>query len=132
MGLRDSEEAYRKRKNLLILRTFSKVYGLAGLRIGYAIGRPELLAAMNKLRTPFNTSGVAQAAALAGLDDNEHVTRCIGTNATERKRLSEGLAGLGFPPGPSEGNFGVMAGGEGAEALRAELVQRGRIVRQRG
>jgi len=60
MDLRQSVEAYRKRKNLLILRTFSKVYGLAGLRIGYAIGRPELLTAMNKLRTPFNTSGVAQ------------------------------------------------------------------------
>ena len=65
MGLWDSVEAYRKRKKLLILRTFSKVYGLAGMRIGYAIGRPELLAAMNKLRTPFNTSGVAQAGALA-------------------------------------------------------------------
>ena len=89
MGLRDSVEAYRKRKNLLILRTFSKVYGLAGLRIGYAIGRPELVAAMNKLRTPFNTSGVAQAAALAALDDKEHVSRCIETNAVERKRLTE-------------------------------------------
>ncbi len=87
MGLRDSVEAYRKRKNLLILRTFSKVYGLAGLRIGYAIGRPELLSAMNKLRTPFNTSGVAQVGALAALDDKEHVTRCIETNAAERKRL---------------------------------------------
>jgi len=86
MTLRDSEEAYRTRKNLLILRTFSKVYGLAGLRIGYAIGRPELLAAMNKLRTPFNTSGVAQAGALAALDDSELVTRGIETNPTERKR----------------------------------------------
>jgi len=57
MDLQQSVEAYRKRKNLLILRTFSKVYGLAGLRIGYAIGRPELLSAMNKLRTPFNYVG---------------------------------------------------------------------------
>src|SRR5947199_9300042 len=61
MGLRDSVETYRKRKNLLILRTFSKVYGLAGLRIGYAIGRPELLSAMNKFLTSFHTPGVAQA-----------------------------------------------------------------------
>ncbi len=98
MGLGDSVEAYRRRKNLLILRTFSKVYGLAGLRIGYAIGRPELVSAMNKLRTPFNTSGVAQAAALAALDDTEHVMRCIETNAVERKRLSEGLAKLGLRP----------------------------------
>ncbi len=87
VGLKDSVEIYRRRKNLLILRTFSKVYGLAGMRIGYAIGHPELLGAMNKLKTPFNTSGVAQAAALAALDDKEHVTRCIETNAAERKRL---------------------------------------------
>src|SRR5260370_42193426 len=59
MGLRDSVEAYRTRKNLLILRTFSKVYGLAGLRGGYSIGRPPLLAPMQKFRTPLYTSGVA-------------------------------------------------------------------------
>ena len=117
MGLRDSVETYRKRKNLLILRTFSKVYGLAGLRIGYAIGRPELLSAMNKLRTPFNTSGVAQAGALAALDDKEHVTRCIETNAAERKRLSEGLAKLGFRPVPSEANFVFIVVGRDAKAL---------------
>ncbi len=132
MGLGDSAEAYRKRKNLLILRTFSKVYGLAGLRIGYAIGRPELLAAMNKLKTPFNTSGVAQAAALAALDDTEHVTRCIETNATERKRLSEGLAKLGFRPVPSEANFVFIVVGPDAQALSDDLLQRGVIVRPLG
>src|SRR5258708_30652021 len=128
MGLQDSVEAYRKRKNLLILRTFSKVYGLAGLRIGYAIGRPELLSAMNKLRTPFNTSGVAQAAALAALDDKEHVTRCIETNAAERKRLSEGLARLGFRPVPSEANFVFMGVGPEAKGLSDDLLRMGGIV----
>jgi histidinol-phosphate aminotransferase len=132
MGLRDSVEAYRKRKNLLILRTFSKVYGLAGLRIGYAIGLPELLSAMNKLRTPFNTSGVAQAAAVAALDDNEHVTRCIETNATERKRLSEGLARLGFRPVPSEANFVFIVVGPEAKALSNDLLASGVIVRPLG
>jgi histidinol-phosphate aminotransferase len=132
MGLPDSVEAYHKRKNLLILRTFSKVYGLAGLRIGYAIGLPELLSAMNKLRTPFNTSGVAQAAALAALDDNEHVTRCIETNATERKRLSEGLARLGFRPVPSEANFVFIVVGPEAKALSDDLLQLGVIVRPLG
>jgi histidinol-phosphate aminotransferase len=132
MGLRDSEEAYRRRKNLLILRTFSKVYGLAGLRIGYAIGRPALLAAMNKLRTPFNTSGVAQAAALAALDDKEHVTRCIETNAAERKRLSEGLTKLGFRPVASEANFVFMTVGPEAKALSDELLHLGVIVRPLG
>jgi histidinol-phosphate aminotransferase len=132
MGLRDSVEAYRKRKNLLILRTFSKVYGLAGLRIGYAMGRPELLTAMNKLRTPFNTSGVAQAAALAALDDNEHVARCIETNAAERKRLIEGLAKLGYRPVPSESNFVFLVVGPEAKALSDDLLQMGVIVRPLG
>src|SRR5713226_594322 len=132
IGLRDSVEAYRKRKNLLILRTFSKVYGLAGLRIGYAIGRPELLSAMNKLRTPFNTSGVAQAGALAALDDKEHVTRCIQTNAAERKRLSEGLAKLGFRPVPSEANFVFIVVGPGAKIMSDDLLQLGVIVRPLG
>jgi histidinol-phosphate aminotransferase len=132
MGLRDSVEAYRKRKNLLILRTFSKVYGLAGLRIGYAIGQPGLLAAMNKLKTPFNTSGVAQAAALAALDDGEHVTRCIETNATERKRLSEGLAKLGFRPVLSEANFAFIVVGPEAKALSDDLLRMGVIVRPLG
>jgi histidinol-phosphate aminotransferase len=132
LGLRDAVEAYRKRKNLLILRTFSKVYGLAGLRIGYAIGRPELLSAMNKLRTPFNTSGVAQAAALAALDDNEHVVRCIETNARERKRLSEGLAKMGFRPVPSEANFVFMVVGPEAQAVSDDLLRMGVIVRPLG
>src|SRR6266581_8376116 len=132
VGLKDSVEVYRQRKNLLILRTFSKVYGLAGLRIGYAIGRPELLSAMNKLRTPFNTSGVAQAAALAALDDNEHVMRCIESNAAERKRLSEGLAKLGFRPAPSEANFVFMVVGPDAKALSDDLLRMGVIVRPLG
>jgi len=132
MDLRQSVEAYRQRKNLLILRTFSKVYGLAGLRIGYGIGRPELLSAMNRLRTPFNTSGVAQAAALAALDDNEHVTRCIETNATERKRLSEGLARMGFRPVPSEANFVFMVVGPEAKAVSDDLLRMGVIVRPLG
>src|SRR6266850_908250 len=132
MDLRQSVEAYRKRRNLLILRTFSKVYGLAGLRIGYAIGRPELLSAMNKLRTPFNTSGLAQVAALAALDDNEHVTRCIEMNARERKRLSEGLARLGFRPVPSEANFVFIVVSPEAQALSDDLLRMGVIVRPLG
>src|SRR5215467_7810445 len=132
VGLRDSVEAYRKRKNLLILRTFSKVYGLAGLRIGYAIGRPGLLTAMTKLKTPFNTSGVAQAAALAALDDHEHVKRCIETNAAQRKRLSEGLAKLGLRPVPSETNFAFMEVGPEAKTISQELLHLGVIVRPLG
>jgi histidinol-phosphate aminotransferase len=132
VDLRHSEAAYHKRKNLLILRTFSKVYGLAGLRIGYAIGRPELVSAMNKLKTPFNTSGVAQAAALAALDDKEHVKRCIETNAIERKRLSEGLTKLGLRPVPSETNFVFIPVGPEAKEISDELLHMGVIVRPLG
>jgi histidinol-phosphate aminotransferase len=132
VGLRDSVDAYRKRKNLLILRTFSKVYGLAGLRIGYAIGRPGLLAAMNKFRTPFNTSGVAQAAALAALDDEQHVSRCISTNAAERKRMIAAFGAMGFAPVASESNFVFMNVGPGAKKLCDDLLHLGVIVRPLG
>jgi histidinol-phosphate aminotransferase len=132
LNRRHSEELYRKRKNLLILRTFSKVYGLAGMRIGFAIGRAELLSAMNKLRTPFNTSGVAQAGALAALDDREHVERCITTNAAERARLSEGLTKLGLRPVPSSTNFIFMEIGPEAKEICDELLHLGVIVRPLG
>ena len=132
LNRRKTEEIFRRRKNLLILRTFSKVYGLAGMRIGFAIGRPELLAAMNRLKTPFNTSGVAQAAALAAIDDREHVTRCIATNAFERKLLSDGLSGLGLRPVPSETNFVFMNVGPEAKEICDELLHAGVIVRPLG
>ena len=132
LNLRSSEEAYRQRKNLLILRTFSKVYGLAGIRIGYAVGKPELVAALNKLRTPFNTSGVAQAAAIAALDDKPHVERCVAENASERRRLSEGFAALGLRPVPSETNFIFMEVGPDAKGMCEELLRAGVIVRPLG
>ena len=131
-GLHDSVGVYGERKNLLILRTFSKVYGLAGLRIGYAIGRPELLSAMSRLKTPFNTSGVAQAAALAALDDHEHVKRCVETNDVERKRLSEGLEKLGLRPVESETNFVFIPVGPEAKGISDDLLRAGVIVRPLG
>ena len=132
LNRRKSEEIYRSRKNLLILRTFSKVYGLAGMRIGFAIGQPALISAMNKLKTPFNTSGVAQAAALAAIDDREHVEWCIASNATERKRLSEGLNKIGLRPVPSETNFIFMEVGPDAQEICNELLHLGVIVRPLG
>jgi histidinol-phosphate aminotransferase len=87
---------------------------------------------MNKLKTPFNTSGVAQAAALAAIDDREHVTRCIEANASERKRLIEGLTKLGLRPAPSETNFVFMDVGPEAKEICDELLQLGVIVRPLG
>jgi len=124
-----SNEAFGKHENLLTLRTFSKVYGLAGLRIGYALGNETLVAAMNKMRTPFNVSGIAQAAAIAAVDDKEHVHRCVETNARERARLIAGLREMGLKTVDSETNFVFVDLGVEAAALCEELLHRGLIVR---
>jgi histidinol-phosphate aminotransferase len=127
--LPNARELFKQYNNLLTLRTFSKVYGLAGLRIGYGIGHPTLVAEMNKLRTPFNVTSVGQAAALAALDDPDHVRRSVESNRGERKRLYEALRGLGVTPVPSETNFLLVPIGPHAKALCDGLLQEGVIVR---
>lgn len=127
-----SRELFREYNNILTLRTFSKVYGLAGLRIGYGIGHPTLVAEMNKLRTPFNVTSVGQAAALAALDDDEHVRRSVETNRAERARIFAELRKLGFSPVPSECNFLFVPIGPNAKALCDELLLEGVIVRPMG
>src|SRR6266403_6008326 len=128
----DSVQLFREHKNLLIMRTFSKVYGLAGLRIGYGIGDTPVLEAMNKLRTPFNLPGVSQAAAIAALDDTEHVNRSIKENAAERTRLTRGLTELGLRPVRSHANFIFIDIGPEAQELCDELLHDGVIVRPLG
>ncbi len=122
-------EQFRQYNNILTLHTFSKVYGLAGLRIGYGIGHPTLVAEMNKLRTPFNVTSIGQAAALAALDDAEHVQRSAEMNRTERKRLDIGLRGLGLNPVPSQTNFLFIELGQNAKSFCDALLQEGVIVR---
>ncbi|MCU1243377.1 MAG: Histidinol-phosphate aminotransferase [Candidatus Acidoferrum typicum] len=128
----DSVELFREHKNLLTLRTFSKAYGLAGLRVGYGIGDTPILEAMNKLRTPFNLTGVSQAAAIAALDDDEHVNRSIRENAAERTRLTRGLTELGLRPVRSHANFIFIDIGPDAQELYNELLHEGVIVRPLG
>jgi histidinol-phosphate aminotransferase len=130
--LSDALELFRQYNNILTLRTFSKVYGLAGLRIGYGIGHPTLVAEMNKLRTPFNVTNVGQSAALAALDDAEHVRRSVEINREERGRLYDGLRGLGLSPVPSETNFLFIPIGAHAKSLCDELLLEGVIVRPLG
>lgn len=127
-----SVEEFRRRDNLVILRTFSKIYGLAGLRIGYAIGRAFLVNAMNRLRTPFNAAGVSQAAALAALDDGEHVQRSIEANAGERTHLYSELKKAGLRAVPSHANFIFIDVGPRAAPLYNDLLQEGVIVRPLG
>ena len=122
-------ELFREYNNILTLHTFSKVYGLAGLRIGYGIGHPTLVAEMNKLRTPFNVTSIGQAAALAALDDSEHVQRSAEMNRTERKRLYIELRRLGLNPVPSETNFLFIQLGQNAKSFCDELLHEGVIVR---
>jgi histidinol-phosphate aminotransferase len=120
---------FKRYNNILTLRTFSKVYGLAGLRIGYGIGHPTLVAEMNKLRTPFNVTSVGQAAALAALGDSEHVERSAQMNRVERKRLYNELLRLGLNPVPSETNFLFMETGVNAKSFCDDLLREGVIVR---
>lgn len=127
-----SNELFRKHSNLLVLRTFSKVYGLAGVRVGYGVGDKTLVTAMNKLRTPFNVSGLAQAAALAALEDKEHVKRCVEDNARERTKLVAALQEMGLKAISSETNFVFMDLGVQAAPLCEELLHRGVIIRPLG
>jgi histidinol-phosphate aminotransferase len=130
--LPEALKLFRQYNNILTLRTFSKVYGLAGLRIGYGIGHPTLVAEMNKLRTPFNVTNVGQSAALAALDDTEHVHRSVEMNREERKRLYEALRKLGLFPVASETNFLFIPIGPHAKSLCDELLLEGVIVRPLG
>ena len=127
-----SKELFHEHSNLLTLRTFSKVFGLAGVRIGYAVGNETLVTAMNKFRTPFNVSGMAQAAAIAALDDKQHEERCVRENARERAKLIAGLRELGLEPVPSETNFVFVDLGIPAGSICDALLQRGVIVRPLG
>jgi len=119
----------KRRGNLLVLRTFSKVYGLAGLRVGYGLGPAALLDELNKIRAPFNTSGVAQAAALAALDDREHVRRSIDANNAGLVQIAAGLKELSIRCVPSVANFILAEFAYDTGPLSEELAKRGVIVR---
>jgi histidinol-phosphate aminotransferase len=115
--------ALRKRyPGVVVLRTFSKIYGLAGLRLGYGVARRELVEYLDRVRAPFNVNLVAQAAGVAALSDDEHVRRSQALVASERPFLAAGLAALGARVLPSQGNF-VMAdfGRPGKEIFEAML-----------
>jgi histidinol-phosphate aminotransferase len=119
------------RPNLLLMRTFSKIYGLAGLRLGYGIGHPDFIAELNKVRQPFNINSLAQAAALAGLDDREHVERTRRNNAKGLNFYARELRKLNLELIPSSANFILVRVGDGQRVFN-ELQRRGVIVRPMG
>lgn len=118
------------RENLLVLRTFSKAYGLAGLRIGYAVGNAKLIGALNHVRQPFNVNAMAQAAALAALDDDAHLqkTRQANFQGLERFASSFPTIGNGLEFVPSFANFVLVKTGNGRDVV-AELQKRKVIAR---
>ena len=100
-----SAELALERSNVVVLRTFSKSYGLAGLRVGYAIGQPELITALEKVYVPFSVSSIAQAAAIASLDAADELLARTDAVVAERTRVSAGLRESGYTLPPSQGNF---------------------------
>ena len=104
-GYPDASRWVERHPNLVVTRTFSKAYGLAGLRMGYAVSGPEVADILNRIRQPFNTSSLAQAAALAALEDTTHLARSVELNAAESRRVAKACSGLGLGVLPSVGNF---------------------------
>jgi histidinol-phosphate aminotransferase len=113
----------------VILRTFSKIYGLAGLRIGYGVGPAELIGWMNRIRLPFNASTVAQVAAIAALGDEAHVRASRMVNAAGKTYLTKECARLGLPVLPTEANFVYLDVGRDARGVFERLLREGVIVR---
>jgi histidinol-phosphate aminotransferase len=119
------------RKNLILMRTFSKIYGLAGLRIGYGIANPEFAAALEKIRQPFNINLLAQTAALAALDDGEHVRKTRQNNFAGLEFFSRAFRDLKLEFVPSFANFILVRVGEGQRVFEA-MQKQGVIVRPMG
>ncbi len=117
--------------NLLLMRTFSKIFGLAGLRLGYGIGHPELIAALEKIRQPFNLNSIAQAGALAALDDQEHLARTRANNALGLDYLQNSLRQLGLEFVPSHANFVLVRVGNGQRVFE-DMQKLGVITRPMG
>jgi histidinol-phosphate aminotransferase len=114
---------------LVSMRTFSKIAGLAGLRVGYAIARPEVIDRLNRLRAPYNVNRLAQVAAVAALEDRAHLERTRALVLAERPRLAEGLRRRGATVPASQSNFLLVKVGDRAGALRGALMKAGILVR---
>jgi histidinol-phosphate aminotransferase len=123
------EHVRAHRPNLLVLRTFSKAYGLAGLRVGYGCGHPELLQYLSRVRNAFSVSVAAQAAALAAIRDHQHIRMTVENNAYEAARMIDRFSDLDIGVLPTNGNFFYFETQENADSLSARMQTEGVIIR---
>ncbi len=128
----DTPRYLREGRNIIVLRTFSKIYGLAALRIGYGIAAPDLVEYLNRVRQPFNTNLLAQEAALAALGDRAHVRRSLAVVREGKKAIAAALDRVGLRHIPSEANFIFFHAGEKARPLCDAVLRRGVILRDLG
>jgi histidinol-phosphate aminotransferase len=128
----DGLELLPRHGNVVVLRTFSKAYGLAGLRVGYGIGHPETIALLRKTNMPFGVSNVAQAAALASLDAVDELDERVHAVIAERTRLVGALGALGVPVVESQANFVWLPVAEAAVVLAGYCEERGVVLRPFG
>jgi histidinol-phosphate aminotransferase len=122
----------RQERNIIVLKTFSKAHGLAGLRVGYGIGPARLISLFAPLRTIFSISSLAQTAALAALHDSEHIMKAVENNSEQAELLTTGLTKLGFPVPPTWANFLYCELGEDAAAFAERLQASGVTVQPLG
>jgi histidinol-phosphate aminotransferase len=128
----NSLEYVRQAASVVVLRTFSKAHGLAGLRVGYGLGPAELLEYCARMRNTFSVSSVAQAAAMAAIDDRAHIQRVVENNALQSRVLTQGLSGLGYRVVSTSANFVFCDLGEDAAAVANRLQDEGVAVRPLG
>ena len=125
----DALSSVRQGRKVLVLRTFSKAASLAGLRVGYGVGDADAIALMNRIRQPFNVNALGQAAALAALDDDQHVVECVRMNEAGKAYLYEEFKNLGVKYVPSRANFILVDVGRSASDIYQKLLHEGVIVR---
>jgi histidinol-phosphate aminotransferase len=128
----NSLDYVRQGASVVVLRTFSKAHGLAGLRVGYGLGPAELLGYCARMRNTFSVSSLAQTAAMAALDDRLHIQRVVENNTAQSRVLSQGLSALGYRVVPTAANFLFCDLGEDAAALANRLQDEGVAVRPLG
>jgi histidinol-phosphate aminotransferase len=132
LDLQDGIDWLAEFPNLVVFRTFSKAYGLAGVRVGYAVSHPSVADMLNRVRQAFNVSVIGLAGASAALDDPDHMAAAVRVAVAERVRVAARLENLGTRVLPSAGNFLLLHAGENARARYDALLRKGIIVRPLG